>query len=327
MARLFLFVSWVFILAIYGGGVAVAGETGDEPAATPATDTAIASEGVPPPQGAGKGKPDKMEPVIMARVGSATITVEQFMRFLTQNPQRVREATTVSGKAAMLREAIEGRLILAAMKQEGLLDEDESPQKQRAAFKKFSDAHFPLPPVPAEEALREHYEKHKEAYGIPAKVRLSQILIRVPDGAGEEGIAQARHRAEQALTRIESGEPFSVVAAEETENTVIGHRKGDVGFVERNRLPWLAEALAGLAVGQHTGVLRSPAGFDILMLTDVRDAVYTPFEQAREEVAKRMRKKGQEEARAKYIKHLASLVEISIELDELKDAYPNGIFP
>jgi hypothetical protein len=63
------------------------------------------------------------------------------------------------------------------------------------------------------------------------------------------------------------------------------------------------------------------------MLTDVRDAVYTPFEQAREEVAKRMRKKGQEEARAKYIKHLASLVEISIELDELKDAYPNGIFP
>jgi delta 1-pyrroline-5-carboxylate dehydrogenase len=56
MARLFLFVSWVFILAIYGGGVAVAGETGDEPAATPATDTAIASEGVPPPPGGRQGK-------------------------------------------------------------------------------------------------------------------------------------------------------------------------------------------------------------------------------------------------------------------------------
>lgn len=263
----------------------------------------------------------------MARVGSATITVEQFMRFLTQNPQRVREATTVPGKAAMLREAIESRLILAAMKQEGLLDENESPQKQQAAYKKFTDAHFPLPPVPAEQAVREHYEKHKEDYGIPAKVRLSQILIRVPDGAGEEEITRARQRAEQALNRIASGEPFDVVAAEVTDNPVVGHRKGDVGFVERNRLPWLAEALAGLAIGGHTGVLRSPAGFDIFMLTDVRDPVYTPYEQAREEVVKRMRKKGQQEARAKYIKHLASLVEISIELDELKDAYPNGIFP
>jgi hypothetical protein len=97
--------------------------------------------------------------------------------------------------------------------------------------------------------------------------------------------------------------------------------------VTRYGAAWLEKALEGVAVGQHTGIVANPVGYDILLLTDQRDAVVTPFEEAREAVAKRMQDEAQTAARAAYVKQLASKTEITIELDELKGAYPNGIFP
>ena len=273
------------------------------------------------------GQPPKMEPVVMARVGSVTITVEDFMRFLTKNPGRVREATTVEGKAALLKTAIENRLLLGALRQEGVIDDNTKPQDMQRAFDKFASMHFPLPPVPDDKSLRAYYDANRDDFGIPAAVRLTQIQIRIPDSATEDEKAAARGRAEAALKRIQAGEAFGDVAAEVTERPETKPHKGDVGFVYHEGHEWLEKALAGLQVGQHTGVLESPAGYDILLLTETRDAVVTPFEQAREAVAKKMQEDGQAEARAAYIKKLANTVEISIELDSLKDAYPNGIFP
>jgi len=272
-------------------------------------------------------KATKMPTVVMAKVGTATTTVEDFMRFLSNNPSRVPEATTIEGKAALLKTAIENRLLLAAMRQDGLIDDDTKPEKLSAAFNKFAAAHFPLPPVPDEEALRAYYDAHRDDFGIPAAVRLTQIQIRIPDPATEEDRTAARARAEAALKRVEAGEDFSDVAAEVTERMEMRPHKGDVGFVYHKGHEWLEKALTGLEVGQHTAVLESPAGYDILLLTETRDAVYTPFDQAREAVAKKMQEEGQAAARAAYLKRLASTVEISIELDSLKNAYPNGIFP
>jgi parvulin-like peptidyl-prolyl isomerase len=268
-----------------------------------------------------------MEPVVMARIGEVNITVEEFMNFLSKNPQRVREAMTVAGKAALLRTAIENRLLLAAMRQEGFINEDTKPEQYQLAYEKLARAKFPPPSVPSEKALRDYYEDYKEDFGIPASVRLTQIQFRIPEQATAEDKAAARTRAEEAYRRIEAGEAFAEVAGELTENKRARPYKGDVGYVAMKSNDWLVKALDGIAVGQHTGILESPAGYDILMVTDISEAVYTPFEGAREAVTKRMQSEAQEAAKSAYVKELASLIEITIELDELKDAYPNGIFP
>ncbi len=269
----------------------------------------------------------EMEPIVMARIGTVNITVEEFMKFLAKNPQRLREAMTVEGKAALLRTAIENRLLLAAMRQEGLIDDDTKPEQYQLAYDKLARAKFPPPPVPGEKDLRTFYEAHVEDFGIPASVRLTQIQFRVPEQATAEDKAAARVRAEAALRRIKGGEPFADVAAELTENKRARPYKGDVGYVVRNGNDWLEKALEGIGVGQHTGILESPAGYDILMLTATSEAVHTSFEGAREAVTKRMQDEAQAAAKAAYLKKLASLIEITIELDELKDAFPNGVFP
>lgn len=293
---------------------------------------AWADDNPPPAAAAAESNPavtQQMPRVVMARVNDHEITVEEFMRFLAKNPTRVHEATTDAGKAQLLRELIEIHLLMQAMREEGLIGSDAEPTNEelRKAFLKLSQKHFPPPPPPSEEAMRAYYEAHRSEFGIPAAVRLSQIQFRVKDLNNEEEKAAVRKRAEEALARIKAGEPFAKVAAELTENTRYRETGGDVGFVKREGNAWLEQALRNLKVGEYTGVLESPVGYDIIMLTDEREAVITPFEEARDSIARKMQLEEQKKAKENYIKTLAKRAKIEIILDELKDDFPNGVFP
>lgn len=269
----------------------------------------------------------QMPKVVMARVGEAEITVEDFMRYLTTNPGKVRQATSWEGKAQLLRTAIENRLLIAAMIQEGLIEGDIKPEKLAPAMAELAQRHFPLPPAPPEDQLNAFYEANVEDFGIPAAVRLSQILINVPAGAGQEEKEAARARAQQALERLKAGEDFGQVAVEVSDRSDLRGRRGDIGFVTPRGHAWLGQAITGLEVGQFTEVIESPSGFDILLLTDRREAVLTPFAQVRDVVAKRMQEEAQAQARAEYVKQLAATIPVSIELDELKPYFAQGIIP
>lgn len=290
------------------------------------TSSLLAAE-APPPVANEAEAPKEMPRVVMARVGAREITVEDFMGFLAKNPARVKEATTAEGKADLLRLVISNELLMQAMQEEGGLPENSTEADQKKAFMKLMNKHFPPPPVPDEATLRAYYQEHLSEFGIPASVRLTQIQFRVPDAATEADKVAARQRAEAALARIQAGESFATVAAELTENPQAKATQGDVGFVWRDGSAWLDQTLRGIKKGEHTGILESPVGYDILMVTDEREAVITPFEGAHDSVAKAVQIVQQKEARAAYVKQLAKRIKVEIVLDEMKDSYPNGVFP
>ncbi len=267
------------------------------------------------------------ERVVMARVGAEEITVEEFMQFLARNPSRVSEAMTPTGKAELLRTAIANRLLMQAMGKEGLLPEKPTPDDYKKALPKLADKHFPLPPAPDENSLHQYYLDHQQDFGIPAAVRLSQIQFRLPKSAGAEDKLATRKRAEAALRRLEGGEPFAKLAGELTEYPRAKLTQGDLGFVPRQGDPWLEKALAGVKVGQHTGILESTVGYEILLITEERQAIITPFPEARDKIAKRMQADGQNRLRAAYVKELAKKTKVEIVQDELKEAFAKGIFP
>lgn len=270
----------------------------------------------------------QMPRVVMARVGNEEITVEQFMNFLVKHPQHLKQATTTAGKAKLLRNAIENRLLILALREEGLLAEGAPiDEKLPILVQKLAEKRFPPPPPPDEEKVRHYYEEHKADFGIPASARVSQILIRVPESATDKEKAAALERAEAALKRIEAGESFADVAAEVTDNPGPRERKGDVGYLKRYVSEWFDQAVEGLEVGEHTRVLQSPAGYEILLLTDLRDPIITPYAEARDAVVRALAVQAQAKVRAAYVKELAKRHGVSIELDELKGEYPNGVFP
>ncbi len=263
----------------------------------------------------------------MARVGPNEITVQEFMKFLSDNADQVAEATTAAGKAKLLRKAIANILLVQAMGKEGFLPKKATPEDYQMALVKQAKKHFPAPPVPDEKSLRQYYLDHPQMFGIPASVRLSQIQFRFPEQASAEAKAATKKRAEAALRRLEGGESFAKLAGELTEYLPAKQSQGDMGFIPSQVDPWLVKALAGVKVGQHTGILESPVGYELLLITEERAAITTPFPDVRDKIAQQMQLDKQNQLRDAYVKELAKTVKVEIVSDDLKEEFAKGIFP
>lgn len=115
-----------------------------------------------------------------------------------------------------------------------------------------------------------------------SEINLAQILVRVPENATPEQLAERRKRADAALAQLRAGADFGQVSAafSDAPEALSG---GALGFRPRDRLPDLfLEAIAGLASGGVSEVVKSPNGFHILRLVGTRGGeVQPPVNQTR----------------------------------------------
>ncbi len=99
---------------------------------------------------------------------------------------------------------------------------------------------------------------------------LAHIMVGVPDQATPAQIDARRRRAEEALAQVKEGKEFSQVAAaySDAQDAIQG---GDLGWRTPARLPTVFQsAIRDMNKGDVSPVLRSPGGFHIVKLNDVR---------------------------------------------------------
>ncbi|MDP3871970.1 MAG: peptidylprolyl isomerase [Methyloversatilis sp.] len=99
---------------------------------------------------------------------------------------------------------------------------------------------------------------------------VSHILLRVPEGASPEQLIRLKARADAALEQIRKGEEFSRIAASysDAQDAVNG---GSLGWRSLDRLPSLfADAVPKMKLREVSDVMRSPAGFHLLLVVDKR---------------------------------------------------------
>lgn len=163
-----------------------------------------------------------------------------------------------------------------------------------------------LRPTPiSEEEIRQQFELQKAAFGPkPASVTLKQVIVApAPDS---DSRLLARERAEQALSRLRSGERFERLAREYSDDQATRTEGGELGWVRRGQLlPTFEEALFQLGAGETSGLVESPLGYHIIRVERVRGSErfarhiliqaeiaeddYDDARQTAEEVARQMR--------------------------------------
>jgi len=307
---------------------ALAAEQGSAPATknddAPSPPTVTTPGAVSSTSGENTTKPLGRE-VIMAQVGGEKITVDDFMKYISQDSRLLKMATTDPGKAQVLREIIIDRLIETGMRREGFLPTDHPPSQTDylRGYNLLAAKYFPeAKKTPDEEKIHQYYLEHQEAFGIPAMVRVGQIQFRVPANASPQEIEAVKARADATLKRLRAGESFAVLAGALTENPQGKVAEGDLGFLPVNQDAWLQKAVADLAPGQYSEVLKSPVGYEIIQLKDKRDALVTPYANARGAVLAQMRREVIRQGSEAYAWQLAKQVGVTVEIDELKSALP-----
>ena len=108
--------------------------------------------------------------------------------------------------------------------------------------------------------------------GAQSEINIAQILVRVPENASPEQIADRRKRAEQALAQLSAGTDFAKVAASFSDagDALNG---GELGWRSTSRLPQLfIDATEKLKDGEVAPLVRSANGFHILKVVGKRSA-------------------------------------------------------
>ncbi len=104
------------------------------------------------------------------------------------------------------------------------------------------------------------------------ELSIAQILVRVPENASPQQIAERRKRAETAIAQLKSGTDFAKVAASFSDagDALSG---GDLGWRSVSRLPQLfVDAVEKISEGEVAPLVRSANGFHVLKLNGRRVA-------------------------------------------------------
>ena len=100
--------------------------------------------------------------------------------------------------------------------------------------------------------------------------RIAQILIALPEGASPPQIEEAKRQAEAALAQLRQGADFGQMAirVSASQQALEG---GEIGWRSVEQLPTVfSEVVPRLKPGQVSDLIRSPSGFHIVKLLEVR---------------------------------------------------------
>ncbi len=114
-----------------------------------------------------------------------------------------------------------------------------------------------------------------------AQYNLSHILIGVGDGATPSEVQAAQDEVRDVYDRLNNGLEFTAAAISysDSQDALDG---GNIGWRDLNTMPTVfASAIENIGPGEFSQPIRSPAGYHILYLNDVRDESVVMVEEAK----------------------------------------------
>jgi len=182
------------------------------------------------------------------------------------------------------------------------------PERIRLQYIELTAAEVDTGSEVSEEDLRALYEEQSERFTTEEERRARHILISVPPDASMEAVEEARQKAEPLLARLETGESFKELAGSSSDDPGSAANGGDLGFFGKGLMaPAFEEAVYGLEKGGRSGIVRSPFGFHIIELTDIKPGSVTPLEEVRAELTEALLSKERGELFFEQSETLATL--------------------
>jgi peptidyl-prolyl cis-trans isomerase C len=147
--------------------------------------------------------------------------------------------------------------------------------------------------------VKQYYEEHIEEYSFPEQVRARQIVV------------AAENEATTILRSLRKGEDFEKLAKEKSmmPERLYG---GDLGFFARGEMPEAFDEVFHLKVGGVSKVIKSPYGYHIFKVEEKVEAKVREFDEVKDEITHRIRKKKSEEIYYNWLSGLRAKAKVKI---------------
>ena len=187
-------------------------------------------------------------------------------------------------------------------------------QSRQVQLARFPSADYLVQAKPTAEQEQAYYQAHTDLFKVPAQIDIQYLLLSPEDvsqklnfsdeelrayyaqnqarfaGVEERRIShillKTKEQAQTLQTQLAAKpEGFAEAAKKQSDDPGSAAQGGDLGYLTRGATanPEFDTAAFALAKGQVSQVVQSPAGFHILMVTDIRGQA-KPFEEVKTEV-------------------------------------------
>jgi peptidyl-prolyl cis-trans isomerase SurA len=118
----------------------------------------------------------------------------------------------------------------------------------------------------------DQYLEKEQGSGENREYDVSHILLSLPEAASPGQLEEVQARAADIVQRARDGEDFAQLAVSYS-NSQTALEGGALGWRKGAQLPtFIAELVAGMQAGQVSDPVRTPSGFHIIRLNDLRGA-------------------------------------------------------
>jgi len=157
-----------------------------------------------------------------------------------------------------------------------------------------------------------YYNDHMLEFRHSALVRTSHILILVQPSASPEQDRRARLRAETLLARARQGEDFAKLAKDYSMDSSASDG-GDIGLLPQGSLAAEYEAAAfALPAGGVSDLVRTPAGYHIIKVTEKKKEGIAELEEVRSTLTEYIKNQRKAEELGKTIQSLRAAAKIEV---------------
>jgi peptidyl-prolyl cis-trans isomerase D len=165
------------------------------------------------------------------------------------------------------------------------------PEKRQFSHVKFKVDEFLGQVNVSEEEARQYYGDNSEKYRQAPEVKARHILFSVKEDAPEPEVAKVKAEAEKVLAEARKGADFAVLAGKHSKDESTAKNGGDLGFFGRERMVQpFSDAAFSMQPGEISDLVRSPFGFHIIKVEEVRPESTRTFDQVRTEIEDALKK-------------------------------------
>jgi peptidyl-prolyl cis-trans isomerase D len=168
--------------------------------------------------------------------------------------------------------------------------------------------------------IESFYQEHNKEFSRPKTIRLSQLLLEEPAKLTPAERQQLKRQAEDLLSRAQTGEDFTALVLQYSQDQATRTRGGSLGEVKRgqNQPEW-EEVAFSLQQGQ-LGLAHTPKGYYLLKVEEIKETEVPPLDQmktlveklARTQKARQLADQNAKEVRSELNK--SSMIEVAARL-------------
>ena len=167
-------------------------------------------------------------------------------------------------------------------------EEFREPEKAKVKYIAFDPAHYEktVEVTPAE--IEEYYQTESDQYAEPQRVSARQILLKSDKKEKDEEVYK---KAEELAQKLKKGEDFEKLAKKVSEDKATADKGGDMGYFKRGDLVKpLEDAAFALKKGEVSEPVKSPMGWHIIKVEDIKESRIKPLEEVKDSVVAEIRK-------------------------------------